>query len=158
MCRAWVILYGSNWSGHPETWLKEEANRLFRALCSHVQCIWGWGLARRCYHWRRARLAFSNQKWGDSFRTEQCPHNGNWTRRVLFKQLVFKNNPLQQILDYYLTGLTQMPRRKYLGTNLHIFKYGETRYQEAIVLNPEQSKKQNLVICHFLKVSLLICD
>jgi hypothetical protein len=45
-------------------------------------------------------------------------------------------------MDHYLTGSTQMPRRKYLGTNLHIFKYRETRYQDAIVLNPEQSKKK----------------
>ena len=55
-------------------------------------------------------------------------------------------------MDHYLTGSTQMPRRKYLGTNLHIFKFRETWYQEAIVLNPEQSKKKKmLLICHFLK-------
>ena len=63
-CCSKVSKEGSSCSRHPEAWLKEEANRLFRVLCSHIQCIWGWGLVRRCYHWRRARLAFSNQmRW-----------------------------------------------------------------------------------------------
>ena len=56
------------------------------------------------------------------------------------------------------TTIWQMPRRRYLGTNLHIFKFRETWYQEAIVLNPEQSKKKNAANLSLFKVSLLICD